>query len=37
MGDKQNKPQVGKLTFLKALIGKVILGQIACGFTIITP
>ena len=37
MGDNRNKPQVGKVTFFKLLVGKVVLGQIISGFIAVTP
>ena len=36
MGDKQSKPQEGKVTFFKPQISKVISDQTEGGFTVIT-
>ena len=34
--NKQNIPQVGKVTLFKSRVGKVISGQTICGFSVIT-
>ena len=37
MENKQNIPQVGKVTVFKPRVGKVILGQTTGEFSVITP
>ena len=37
MENKQNIPQVGKVTLFKPRVGKVISGQTTGGFGVITP
>ena len=37
MENKQNIPQVGKVTLFKPRVGKVISGQTTSGFSVITP
>ena len=37
MENKYNVLQIGKVTLFKLQVGKVILGQITDGFSVITP